>query len=133
GARYVIAAVVTIVAGSVVAQLDSFGFPMRAAVLFAGALLVVLAAPIIVAADLAHRERRAALWIGALLFALVTSFLLAGWILRAQQRASKARGDRICAALDEYRQSNGAYPASLDRLVPDWLPEIPASCMGIFR
>lgn len=43
---------------------------------------------------------------------------------------SKKRGGIIVVALDNYKQSKGAYPKSLDELVPAYLASIPQPAAG---
>jgi len=39
-------------------------------------------------------------------------------------------GDAIASALQRYRSDNHKYPPTLDHLVPDYVPEIPAPVAG---
>ncbi len=44
---------------------------------------------------------------------------------------ARARGDQIVAAVQGYQQAHGDYPATLDDLVPAYLPAVPNwSCLG---
>jgi len=43
---------------------------------------------------------------------------------------TQLRGDRIAAALNNYRQDEGEYPTSLDALVPTYLSEVPPPTAG---
>ena len=45
--------------------------------------------------------------------------------VRMHVRGAKARAERIIAACEAYKAANGAYPASLDALVPGHLPSVP--------
>ena len=48
----------------------------------------------------------------------------------ADIEATWERGDTIIAALEKYRGANRGYPATLQDLVPDYLPEIPPPVVG---
>jgi hypothetical protein len=61
------------------------------------------------------------------------SVLASGAIQDAQVEESKARGDRIAAALATHRQRVGAYPHTLAQLVPADLAALPVTAMGVVR
>lgn len=43
---------------------------------------------------------------------------------------TRAAGDRILAALEAHREKTGAYPATLAKLVPQYLDPLPAPAWG---
>lgn len=62
------------------------------------------------------------------------AFVFAGchnWNWRESQVAeTKKRGDAVRHALSEHNKKTGAFPASLDALVPQYLKEIPQPTVG---
>lgn len=52
---------------------------------------------------------------------------------KESEAESRARGDRIVAAIRTYREQNGRYPGQLNDLVPDFLPEIEQPTVGDCR
>lgn len=66
---------------------------------------------------------RRLLYAGAAICAL---YVIGTWILGGNPTPRNVdNGDRIIAALDKYKAGNGAYPPSLNALVPEYLSEVP--------
>jgi len=75
-------------------------------------------------------RRKMARW-SAVLFAFfvsatTVSIVIGDW----QVRQTKLVGLTIVDALDRFAAKNGAYPAKLDGLVPEYLPTVPCSRVG---
>ena len=72
-------------------------------------------------------QRRRVLQIGGAIAGLAA----AAWLLRAClavfiNKEDQPAADSLVAALDKYKAAKGAYPPSLDALVPEYLPALPA-------
>ena len=48
-----------------------------------------------------------------------------------KRKATEKTGQGIVAGLNAYKSANGRYPADLTDLVPTYLPDIPATSMGL--
>lgn len=68
-----------------------------------------------------------------MMLAAAGSFVLSIVVLNRQIARSQTAGDAICVALEAARKATGHYPGKLQELVPGYLPEIPATSMGVFR
>lgn len=69
----------------------------------------------------------------SMMLAAAGAFVLSIVVLNQQLARTEATGDTICTALEKARAANGHYPKQLQELVPAYLPEIPATSMGVFR
>jgi len=70
---------------------------------------------------------------GAMLVAAaVLAFVLAGFASRRQEQASRERGDALAVALANYWNAHGDFPEHLQDLVPNFVPHLPRTCMGVF-
>lgn len=116
-----------------VADLEAFGFATGGLIAFVQLFLVPITGVMLVLLGL-RRDRRRALPYGVgLLIAAVSSLLLSGIVNQAKLAASKQKGDEVCVALVRYQDMHGTWPDDLEQLVPGFLPEIPASSMGLVR
>ena len=115
-----------------VVHLESYGFAFPGAVAL-GYLAVGLAALFCLATGAARRRRRQVAWSATILAAVAGSALVANLVTAMQESASRARGDVIAAALTAWREQGGRYPSELNELVPEFLPEVPVSAMGVWR
>lgn len=115
-----------------VVHLESYGFTLPGAVALAY-LTVGLAALLCLATGVAKRRRAQVAWSAAILAAVVGSALVANLVTAMQESASRARGDAIAVALAAWHEQKGRYPSKLHQLVPEFLPEVPVSAMGVWR
>jgi hypothetical protein len=53
-------------------------------------------------------------------------------ILIGNPIVARRRAQAVIVAVDRYRVANGRYPASLDVLVPEYLPNLPNARFGLF-
>ncbi len=81
-------------------------------------------------------KRKQETWIvaGAHLLAVpILAGMLSGKISHHQYDKTTARGDLIVAALEAHRTATGRYPSTLAELVPQHLPEVPLTKLGLVR
>lgn len=72
-------------------------------------------------------QRRTALKLGGAGIALVAiAWLARGCYGIVVNKEDQPAAERIVAALDDYRSAKGGYPPSLDALVPQHMPALPA-------
>lgn len=114
------------------AHLEGFGF-VTAGLL--GLLVIGMAASGFLSALYGLlRGRQAWLVSGVHLLAVpLLASTLGGAVAHYQQRRSFTRGDHIAAALASYHRVSGSYPTTLSKLVPDYLPAVPRSAMGVLQ
>ncbi len=80
--------------------------------------------------------RNSTSWLSALYLAVAGAILVAGcrggggYWTAAGEKETKRRGDLIVSAIEKYRAQTGVYPPTLDSLVPEYTPEIPAPVVG---
>ncbi len=99
-------------------------FPLAGSILTVPALLIGL-----LIWGLSGR-RKPAIW-SAVLFAFFVSATTASIVTGDWQvRRTKVTGLKIVHALDRFAVKNGAYPTTLDELVPEYLDVIPKSRVG---
>lgn len=115
----------------VVVDFESFGFVTTA--LSGLVQMLVLLLGLILIASGAIRSKPNHRRIGAsLLIGFVTALGTFLPIHRSKQERSKATGDAVCAALDAWHNRHGRYPETLQELVPELLPNVPTSAMGLW-
>lgn len=68
---------------------------------------------------------------GAIVLTIIASSWVAGRITERQRQASMAAARPIIAAAEQYHGINGVYPASLQELIPTYLPSEPRTRMGL--
>jgi hypothetical protein len=107
----------------------SFGFGT------AGLLGLVLAASLLgfcvaVVIGIISQRWRVTLYFGVALFVVFSSSWTARFISERQRQDSIAAAQPIIAAAERFYTASGAYPQSLDDLVPAYLPAEPRTKMG---
>jgi hypothetical protein len=87
----------------------------------------------VVSLPLAAVLRKRAIAIGAGLMFVVppASFIAAGALSELQREASITRAKTIIDGADHFRARTGRYPTSSAELVPDYLPAMPRTKMGL--
>ena len=118
--------------GLVAFGISEASFSMGAAGVIGLALLVAIIAFITGAVmGISSGRWRVAGISGAILLTIVSSIWVAGRIAHAQRYASMAAARPIIAAVEQFHRVNGTYPASLQELVPKYLPFEPRTRMGL--
>jgi hypothetical protein len=68
--------------------------------------------------------------------AVVLSGMIGAVVVRqlnlSQVEVNKALGDQVAVALEKHWDANGNYPESLEKLVPEYLEEVPVPRVGLF-
>lgn len=77
------------------------------------------------------RQWRLARYTWNLLAAVVSANIVASLISGLQQKASMRAAQPVIEAVERYRSATGALPEALDALVPEFLPAIPRTKMGL--
>lgn len=110
---------------------ESFGFVATALTGLLDMLVLILGVSLIASGALRSKQQH--LRIGAaLLVGAVAAIGTSNPINRSKQERSKATGDAVCAALDAWHNRHGRYPETLQELVPELLPNVPTSAMGLW-
>jgi len=65
-----------------------------------------------------------------ILFLFVMGFMLAAYLVMPSIEDMKNAAAPVIAALDKYRSVKGTYPDSLDKLVPEYISEVPSCRPG---
>jgi hypothetical protein len=119
--------VVTTAAACVVVDVYLLGVPVTLFFLLVATVVRGMQALV----SLARGRRSEAAFRGkrALTFAAAAVLILGG--IFGNTRLAAARGTLVARALKEHRAQTGAYPRSLQELVPRFLPEIPPSCVRL--
>lgn len=91
-----------------------------------------LAGVVLLVVGRARRSSRTTSAALALVLAGIAGGIVARQVNVAKVQGSKDLGDRICVALEAHKAAAGAYPQSLDELVPGHLDRIPVSRTGVF-
>jgi hypothetical protein len=117
---------------SFVVQMLEFGiFLLGAVALPLGVILFALSAPL-----RSSGLRRAAGYLIVLPLFYVVSMILAepveAHLRNRQLRAVAARGNEVVSAISVYQRAHGKPPASLQDLVPQYIPSVPATGMATF-
>ena len=92
-----------------------------------GYLFCLLACPFWLVASIALAVLRRPGWRLAIVRGMtpVATLLVAVLICLAQDAIASAKTMKIVRACDDFHTVNGAYPETLNQLVPDYLPSIP--------
>lgn len=61
----------------------------------------------------------------------ILGFIVAYNLNGMKRKATEKTGQGIVVGLNAYKSANGRYPADLTDLVPTYLPDIPATSMGL--
>ena len=109
-----------------------FGFFLTVSVCVLAALL---ASPVVAVIGclviLCGGSKRTLIVAGTVFAFTLSSFFAGATANRWQTRCTQQRAVEIIEAVEQYEAEHGVYPAELAAIVPDYLPAIPRTCMGL--